>query len=285
MKNYFSKPPFSTLPQSKDRWTPIYLEYGRLEVDDSSLKWIQSDGLLCRIPVASVSAILMGAGTSITHAAIMAAADSNTPIIWVSKSATKYIAYGTQTNANNTNARLQAKVYGNRNSRTQVARKMFSLRFGEEKDIRDKTINELRGMEGIRWRKVYKDIADKYGVYWNRRDYDVSNWEDGDDINKAISMANAVLHSLCSAIILNMGYLPQIGFLHDSSVISFSCDIADIFKKDTSLDAAFSVIGSGYYNSDNLSIKIIEKLKLNFESAQTLKKIPKVIEYLFKDYQ
>jgi len=46
----FERPPLDTLASAKDRWTPLYLGHGRLEVDDSSVKWIGSDGLLCRIP-------------------------------------------------------------------------------------------------------------------------------------------------------------------------------------------------------------------------------------------
>ncbi len=49
----FERPPLETLASAKDRWTPLYLEHGRLEVDDSSVKWIGADGLLCRIPVAT----------------------------------------------------------------------------------------------------------------------------------------------------------------------------------------------------------------------------------------
>ena len=32
------------LPQMKDRYPFIYLERGRLEIDDSSVKWIDSEG-------------------------------------------------------------------------------------------------------------------------------------------------------------------------------------------------------------------------------------------------
>jgi hypothetical protein len=35
------RPPLETLAPAKDRWTPLYLEHGRLEVDDSSVKWIR----------------------------------------------------------------------------------------------------------------------------------------------------------------------------------------------------------------------------------------------------
>ena len=58
----FERPPLETLAMARDRWTPVYLEHGRLEVDDSSVKWISADGLLCRIPAATVSAILLGTG-------------------------------------------------------------------------------------------------------------------------------------------------------------------------------------------------------------------------------
>jgi hypothetical protein len=45
----FEKLPLETLTTAKDRWTPIYLEHGRLEVDDSSIKWIGADGMVYRI--------------------------------------------------------------------------------------------------------------------------------------------------------------------------------------------------------------------------------------------
>ena len=72
----FERPPLETLSPAKDRWTPLYLEHGRLEVDDSSVKWIASDGLLCRLPVATVSALILGPGTTVTHAAIKACEDA-----------------------------------------------------------------------------------------------------------------------------------------------------------------------------------------------------------------
>jgi hypothetical protein len=60
----FERPPIETLALAKDRWTPIYLEHGRLEVDDASVKWIGANGLLCRLPVATISSIMLGPGTN-----------------------------------------------------------------------------------------------------------------------------------------------------------------------------------------------------------------------------
>lgn len=82
----FERPPLETLAPARERWTPIYLEHGRLEVDDSSVKWIGADGLLCRIPVATVSALMLGPGTTVTHAAMRACAESNTPVCWTGES-------------------------------------------------------------------------------------------------------------------------------------------------------------------------------------------------------
>ena len=61
----FEKPPLETLTPAKDRWTPIYLEHGRLEVDDSSIKWIGADGMVYRLPVALSSPHVRGDGPEV----------------------------------------------------------------------------------------------------------------------------------------------------------------------------------------------------------------------------
>ena len=97
----FEKPPLETLTPAKDRWTPIYLEHGRLEVDDSSIKWIGSDGMVYRLPVATLSAVLLGPGTTVTHAAIKACADSNTPVCWIGEDGMRFYAFGIAPNHEN----------------------------------------------------------------------------------------------------------------------------------------------------------------------------------------
>ena len=86
----FERPPLDTLAPAKDRWTPIYLERGRLEVDDASIKWIGSDGTITRIPVATVSALILGPGTTITHAAIKTCAQSNCPVFWMGEDGLRF---------------------------------------------------------------------------------------------------------------------------------------------------------------------------------------------------
>ena len=59
-----------TLPRVSDKYPFIYLERGRLEIDDSSIKWIDADGNRVRLPIATINALLLGPGTSVTHEAI-----------------------------------------------------------------------------------------------------------------------------------------------------------------------------------------------------------------------
>ena len=69
------------LPMLRDRYPFVYLEHGRLEVDDSSIKWISADREIFRIPVATVSTLLLGPGTSVTHGAIKILAETKIFII------------------------------------------------------------------------------------------------------------------------------------------------------------------------------------------------------------
>ena len=66
----FIKVTRDNLPQIKDRYPYIYLEHGRLEVDDSSIKWIDAQGGVVRIPAALLQCLLLGPGTSVTHEAV-----------------------------------------------------------------------------------------------------------------------------------------------------------------------------------------------------------------------
>ena len=140
----FEKPPLETLTPAKDRWTPIYLEHGRLEVDDSSIKWIGADRLVYRLPVATLSAILLGPGTTVTHAAMKACADSNTPVCWIGEDGMRFYAFGITPNHDNTKPRHHAALWADKKKRTEIARRMFKMRFPGV-DVQTRSINELRG--------------------------------------------------------------------------------------------------------------------------------------------
>ncbi|MEK7676179.1 MAG: type I-E CRISPR-associated endonuclease Cas1e [Verrucomicrobiota bacterium] len=262
---------------ARDRWTPIYLEHGRLEVDDSSVKWIGADGLLCRLPVATISAVLLGPGTTATHAAMKACADSNTPVCWIGEDGLRFYAFGLAPNHDNDMPRFHAAAWADKKRRTDIARRMFRMRFPDV-DVESRSIKELRGMEGLRVRALYAEMGLKHGVTWKGRNYDKNNWEMADGINKALSVANAGLYALTAAVVCSLGYLPSLGFVHDAGTLPFIYDVADLYKHLTSIPAAFIAIRQKPDGDGELVRKL---LKQRVEEEKLLQRMPKDLEALF----
>jgi len=275
----FEKPPLETLTPARERWTPLYLEHGRLEVDDSSVKWIGADRTIWRVPIATVSVLMLGPGTTVTHAAVKACSDCNTPICWVGAEGMRFYAFGTTPTHDNSRARHQAALHASKKKRELVARKMFAKRFADE-DVPNVSIKTLRGMEGRRIKALYEQMGAEYGVAWKGRRYDPDNWHLADNINRAISAANASLYALCTAIICSMGYLPHLGFIHTAGTIPFVFDITDIYKPETTLPAAFQTLSVNPAASED---EVIALLKQHIERRQLLTRIPRDIEELLDD--
>ena len=273
----FERPPLDTLIPVRDRWTPIYLEHGRLEVDDASIKWIGANCEILRLPVASLTAILLGPGTTVTHASVKVCSDTNTPICWIGEEGLRFYAFGLSPTNDNENARKQARVHASPKKRTEIARRMFSRRFGDE-TTSDHSVARLRGMEGARVRQLYQDLGVRYGVTWKGRKYNTENWHLADGINRAISAANASLYAICASVVCSMGFLPQLGFIHEAGTVPFVFDIADIYKHETSLPAAFQCCST---TEDPRSEDVLRIFKKHVEEARLLKRLPVDIGELF----
>ena len=266
----FEKPPLETIPPVRERWTPLYLEHGRVEVDDSSVKWIGADRLVMRIPVATLSVLMLGPGTTVTHAAIRACADSDTPICWVGDQGLHYYAGGAKPTHDNANARLQAELASSRKTHDIVARRMFLMRFNDV-DVEKYSVNELRGFEGRRVRKLYAEMGNRFGVTWKGRNYDINNWSVSDTVNRAVSAANAALYALTTSVVFSMGFLPHLGFIHTSGSLPFVYDIADIYKPETTLPAAFETVA---VYPEATEEEVVARLKFYIEKAGLLKRMP-----------
>lgn len=273
----FEPPPLDTLTPARERWTPLYLEHGRIEVDDSSVKWIGADRTVLRLPVATLSALMLGPGTTVTHAAVKACADCNTPICWVGADGMRFYAFGTDPNSDNARARLQAAAHASKSRREEVARRMFRLRFPNE-TVDENSIPNLMALEGRRVKALYEDLGIKYGVTWKGRNYDKNNWECADTINRAVSAANAALYALCTAVVCSMGYLPQLGFIHSAGTMPFVFDVADLYKAETTFPAAFHTVS---VKPDATEADTITCLKGIIEERKLVARIPVDLEKLF----
>lgn len=90
----FVKVTRDSLPQVKDKYPFLYLERGRLEIDDSSIKWIDAENNVVPLPVATLNALLLGPGTSITHEAVKTATAANCSVCWVGEDSLLFYAAG-----------------------------------------------------------------------------------------------------------------------------------------------------------------------------------------------
>jgi CRISPR-associated protein Cas1 len=243
-----------SLPQVKDKYPFIYLERGRLEIDDSSVKWIDSEGNVVRLPIATISTILLGPGTSITHEAVKVMAAANCMVFWVGEDSLLFYAVGQTPTANTRNLRTQMLAAADKKKQTEVARRMFARRFPGV-DLSGKSLKEMMGMEGYRVRELYEQKAKEYGAGWKGRSYVPGKFELGDLTNRILTAANAALYGLLTSVIYGMGYSPHIGFIHSGSPLPFVYDMADIYKEKLCIDLAFSLTikMGGLYNRHKVS--------------------------------
>ena len=134
----------------------------------------------------------------------------------------------------------QARLALDDDLRLKVVRKMYELRFGEPAPMK-RSIQQLRGIEGARVKKMYELLAKRYRVTWKRRNYDPDVWEASDIPNICLSAATSCLYGVTEAAVLAAGYVPSLGFIHWGKALSFVYDIADIFKFDTVVPLAFKI--------------------------------------------
>ncbi len=229
-----------TLPQIKDKYPFIYLERGRLEIDDSSVKWIDCDGNVVRLPIATLNCLLLGPGTTVTHEAVKVMAVANCSLCWVGEDSLFFYAAGQSPTSNTRNLKKQMLLATDKKKSVEVARRMFARRFPTA-DLKGKTVQEMQGMEGFRVRESYEQKAKDYGVGWKGRKYTPGKFEMGSITNQVLTSSNAALYAIISSAVHSLGYSPHIGFIHSGSPLPFVYDLADLYKETLCIDLAFSL--------------------------------------------
>jgi len=232
-------PPLKPLPQ-KHRLAYIFLARCRVDVDDGAFVAIDSEAVRTQIPVGSVSCIFLEPGARISHAAVHLAGRTGTLLVWTGEGGVRLYAAGQPGGARSDRLLYQAKLALDDQLRLKVVRKMYEMRFKEAPPAK-RSVDQLRGIEGARVRKMYDLLAKKHDVTWHKRCYDHTEWTSGDLPNRCLSAATACLYGISEAAILAAGYAPAIGFIHTGKPQSFVYDIGDIIKFDTVVPIAFQV--------------------------------------------
>jgi len=228
------------LPKLRDSLSYLYVEHAILNQKQKAIELVKEEGI-ARVPVADLSVLFLGPGTSITHAAVKALAESGCSVIWAGEEVTRFYAQGIGETRRASHVLRQAELSVDPVKRLQVVARMYRYRFAEELPP-DLTLPQVRGMEGVRVREAYARAAREYGVVWRGRRYDRSEWGHSDPVNRALSAANALLNGLCHSAVVAGGYSPALGFIHTGKQLSFVYDIADLYKVEVTVPLAFQAV-------------------------------------------
>ena len=264
------------LPRSDDRISYIYIEKGRIEQTEFSIQVVR--GLTTsELPIATVDAIFLGPGTTITHEAIKTVCDVGCSIIWCGMEQWRFYAAGAPGTKSSKNLLKQMRYHESKTLHMQVVRDMYKLRYPDE-HISRKSLSELRGIEGMHVKKLYEELAEQYSIHWSGRSYKADDFESQDDINRALTTAHQVLYDIIKSVLHLTGFSSAIGFIHTGNMDSFVYDMADLYKEKLSIPVAFETVSK---NPVKLDSSVREAMRGKILELHLLKQIVNDLKMLF----
>lgn len=272
----YKKTELKELGRTEDRITFLYIEHARLSRKDGAVEVKDEEGIVY-IPAAIISVLLLGPGVEVTHRAMELMGDSGMAVVWVGEQGVRQYAHGRALNRSSRLLEAQAKLVSNVRLRISVARKMYQMRFPEE-DVSHLTMQVLRGKEGARVRRCYKEWSAKTGVPWERREYKVDDFESGTPINKALTSAHQALYGLSYSVIVALGASPGLGFIHTGHDLAFVYDFADLYKASVSIPTAFETVAK--YGDNDIAGQTRRAMRDKFRKTKLIRKMVSDLKYL-----
>jgi CRISPR-associated protein Cas1 len=231
------------LTRAEDRLSFLYLERCVVHRDSNAITAADDRGVV-HIPAATLGVLMLGPGTSVTHQAMTLLADNGATAIWVGERGVRYYAHGRSLARSSRLLIAQAAAVSHRDRRLAVARAMYRMRFPDD-ETTGLTMQQLRGKEGARVRRCYREHSKRTGIPWEHREYNPEDFSGGDAINQALSAAHSCLYGVVHAVIVAVGASPGLGFVHTGHDRSFVFDIADLYKAEITIPVAFDIAASG----------------------------------------
>jgi CRISPR-associated protein Cas1 len=264
------------LPKLRDSLSYVYVEHAIVDRDQHAIELVSKTGRT-HVPAAALCVLLLGPGTSITHAAVKLLAEHGCTALWTGEDGMRMYAQGSGETRRAQHLLWQAELHCDKEKRTQVVLRMYRRRFDVDLDA-GLSLPQIRGMEGARVRSVYAQASKEYGVLWHGRLYDPHQWGQADPINRALSAANALLNGICHAAIVSGGYSPGLGFVHTGRYLSFVYDIADLYKTEITIPIAFQMVSESDIQVDK---RVRQACRQRFYETKLLERIlPDIDELL-----
>jgi CRISPR-associated protein Cas1 len=261
-----------------DRNGLMGLSRGRLFVEDGTLRFVcaESEELAAgdyAIPYQNISMILLGPGSTVSHDSLRLMARHGVLLAAVGEGGVKHYTAPPMGQGRSEVARAHALLWADGKKRIDVARKMFTLRFGSITAHRD--LNILRGIEGSRMKESYKILADRYRIPWEGRRYDRSNPNAADISNQAINHAATIVECAAELAVAAVGALPPLGFIHENSSNAFTLDVADLHRTEVTIPLAFKCARQALDNQSLLLERLLRRKAA--KEFRRFKLIPKMI--------
>lgn len=237
-----------------DRQGLLYLARGGIYVEDGTLRFrAAGDDALppgdYAIPFQTVSLLMMGPGSTISHDALRLLARHGSGLAAIGEDGVRLYTAPPIGQDDSRLARLQAMAWADtregrksaaRAARLDIARRLYAWRLGEVLPHRD--IAVLRGIEGARMKETYRLLAEKYGIRWQGRRYDRARPDAADAPNQAINHAASAVEAAAAIAVAATGTIPSLGFIHEDSGNAFILDIADLYRDSVTLTTAFEAV-------------------------------------------
>ena len=283
-----------------DRHGLLWLARGALTVRDGTLRFERDGPADSKSPLSSgeygipfqtLSMILLGPGSTVSHDALRLMARHGTALVAVGEDGVRCYTAPPLMPDSSEIARRQMRAWGDPDgSRITIARRMYAMRLGEL--VPHTAIDILRGIEGARMRQTYKNLAQQYGIRWRGRRYDRNKPLAADIPNQAINHASVAVTSAAVIAVMAVGAIPQLGFIHEHSGEAFALDIADLFRDTVLLPAAFKSAkavmadpkldierqarrtAGEMLRSERVVSKMIDRIKKLFEDVDPIEEMP-----------
>ncbi len=252
----------ASIPQ-RDRHGVVWVARGKLFVQQGTLYFHTAGGAgldagSYSIPYQMLSCIVLEPGTTVSHDALRLLARHGTGLAAVGTDGVRFYASMPFGPDASDRARRQARLWADEDKRRFVARRMYAMRMGEV--FPDYDLDVLRGMEGQRAKRMYKLLAQQFGLRWNGRKYNRQKPGAADHPNQAINHASVAVIAAAQLAVAVSGAIPQLGFIHEASGIAFALDIADLFRDSVTIPIAFG------------GVKKHAKMKGNIELERVVRK-------------
>ncbi len=257
-----------TLPKVRDSWSYLYVEHCRVDQEAKAIALHDKNGVV-PVPCAALTTLMLGPGTTITHAAVRALAENGCLVVWTGEEGVRLYAQGLGETRSARRFLWQARLCSDPRLRLRVVRGLYEMRFAEPIDP-SMSLQQLRGHEGVRVREAYARASRETGVPWSGRSYRRDSWAAADPVNRALSAANSCLYGVCQAAILSGGYSPALGFIHTGKMLSFVYDIADLYKAEVTIPIAFQAAAAA---ASGIEVSVRRACRDAFKESRLLQRI------------